>query len=157
MHICECLTDALFLNVFAFSIAKLNEGICIPTLHMSLLSSPEYNVTMVTREKNKYGVWLGFVKCLCIRPLCVHGELAEEMVWLQVSAQKINKSNICIGKLMRLVSGLMCTSLTDAHCDPSLTSQLKHNAALEQKRTEMGLLHNQFGKGKDTYNPMDWK
>lgn len=62
--------DVLLLNVFAFSIAKLNEGICIPRLHMSLLSPLEYNVSMVTR-KNKHEICLGFVKCLYTRSPCV--------------------------------------------------------------------------------------
>lgn len=64
MHISECFRDVLLLNVFAFSIAKLNEGICIPTLHMNLLSPLEYNVSMVTR-RNKHEICLGNVASMC--------------------------------------------------------------------------------------------
>lgn len=42
------------------------------------------------------------------------------MVWLQVSAQKINKSNICAGKLMRLAFIPGCTGPADMLRDPSL-------------------------------------
>ncbi len=131
MHIFECFRDVLLLNVFAFSIAKLNGGICIPRLNMSLLSPLEYKVSMVTR-KNKHEICLSFAKCLCTRPPCVPWELAGRMVWLQVSAQRINKSNICIRKLMRLVFLLVVLVPHTHFVTPPLTSLFKHNVVLGQ-------------------------
>lgn len=132
----ECFSDALLLNLFAFSIAKLNKGICIPRLRMSLLSPPEYNVSMVTR-RNKHEICRGFVKCLYTRPPCVPWGLAGRTVWLQVSVQKINKSNICIGKLMRLA---LCWSHRQAHFVTLPSTLQTWNTRQCWDRIEMGRL-----------------